>query len=150
MSEVGKLRSAVEQAPSGMTPHWRATLVLSALVFVAMLVLFRSTVQSMVHVWYNFETYTHGFVILPISLWLVWEKRAQLRVFTPTVAPAFLLVVGAGLALWLLARLTGVLVVEQFAFVTVLVGALAAILGWQVSKFLGFPAAVPVFRGADG
>mgnify|MGYP000526588707 CR=1 FL=1 len=48
-----------------------AALVASLVLFVALLLLFRSTVQSMVHIWYNFETFTHGFVIMPISLWLM-------------------------------------------------------------------------------
>jgi EpsI family protein len=38
-----------------------------------------------------------------------------------------------------LARLTGVLVAEQFAFVTVLISAWASVLGWQVARFLAFP-----------
>ena len=46
-------------------------------------------------------------------------------------------------------RLTGVQVVEQLAFVGIVVASLASLLGWQVSKFLAFPA-VPVLRGADG
>jgi EpsI family protein len=38
-----------------------------------------------------------------------------------------------------MARLTGVLVVEQFAFVALLISAVVALVGWQVSKFLAFP-----------
>lgn len=29
--------------------------------------------------WYNDDNYSHGFLIIPISLWLVWRKRDILR-----------------------------------------------------------------------
>jgi len=119
--------------------RWRATLVASLLVFAAILALFHSTAGVMVHTWYHFETYTHGFVILPISLWLIWQKRFHLAAFTPQPTTGFLLFVFVGLVVWSLARLTGVLVVEQLAFVGVLISALAAVIGWQVSWFLIFP-----------
>ena len=104
-----------------------------------MLALFWSTAQGMAYIWYNFETYTHGFLILPISLWLLWQKRRHLAAFSPQPTPAFLVLVFAGLAVWALARLTGVQVVEQLAFVGIVVTSLASLLGWQVSKFLAFP-----------
>ncbi len=119
--------------------RWRTTVVACLAIFVVMVALFWSTVAGMVYTWYHFETYTHGFVILPISLWLIWQKRRHLAVFTPQPSPGLLVLVFGGLALWALARLTGVLVVEQFAFVGTLIAALASALGWQVSKFLTFP-----------
>ena len=119
--------------------RWRTTLIASMLVFAGLLVLFRSTAAGMVHTWYNFETYTHGFLILPISLWLVWHKRAYLAGLTPQPSPAFLLPVLGGLFVWALARLSGVMVVEQLAFVAIVIGALTAVIGWQVARFLAFP-----------
>ena len=119
--------------------RWRATLVACALIFVVLLALFWPTVEGMAYTWYNFETYTHGFLILPISLWLIWQKRAYLAKFTPQPSAGFLVLVVGGLLVWALARLTGVLVVEQLAFVGVLISGLAGILGWQVGKFLAFP-----------
>ncbi|MGB5563596.1 MAG: archaeosortase/exosortase family protein, partial [Sedimenticolaceae bacterium] len=112
--------------------RWRATLVACALIFVALLALFWSTAEGMAYTWYNFETYTHGFLILPISLWLIWQKRAYLAKFTPQPSAGFLVLVVGGLLVWALARLTGVLVVEQLAFVGVLISGLAGVLGWQV------------------
>ena len=119
--------------------RWRITLISAISAFFVLLVLFRETSQGMVHIWYNFETYTHGFLILPITLWLIWQKRLHLAGFTPMPAPGFLVLLAGGLVVWALARLTGVLVAEQFAFVGVVIVATASILGWQVSKFLAFP-----------
>ena len=119
--------------------RWRATLIACAFVFVALISVFWQTAQDMVHIWYGFDTYAHGFIILPISLWLIWQKRAHLAAFTPQPTAGFLVLVAGALFVWTLARLTGVLVVEQLAFIAVLVSGLASILGWQVSKFLAFP-----------
>jgi exosortase A len=121
------------------TSNWRATLIAAGLVFVCLLGLFWSTASGMVHTWYHTETYTHGFLILPISLWLIWQKRRHLAGFEPQPAPLFLVLVAGGLIAWVLARLAGVLVVEQAAFVAVVVATWASLLGFQVSKFLAFP-----------
>ncbi len=120
-------------------PRWRATLIACGVTFFALLALFWPTAQGMVYIWYNFETYTHGFLILPISLWLIWQKRDHLAAFTPQPTAGFLVLAVGALLIWSLARLTGVLVIEQAAFVTVVVSSLASILGWQVSRFLAFP-----------
>lgn len=122
-----------------VAPRWRVTIIACAVVFLALLALFHDTALGMVDIWYNFETYTHGFIILPISLWLIWQKREHLAAFTPQPTPYFLILVMGGLAVWVLARLTGVQVVEQLAFVGLIIASLAVLLGWQVAKFLAFP-----------
>lgn len=129
----------VSETPQPAAPRWRATLAACAVIFAALLGLFWSTASGMAYIWYNFETYTHGFLILPISLWLIWQKRRHLAAFTPQPSPALLVLLVGGLAMWAMARLTGVLVVEQAAFVGILISAWASVLGWQVARFLAFP-----------
>lgn len=120
-------------------PRWRVTLLVAIVVFALLVAAFWPTVSGMVYIWYNFETYTHGFIVLPISIWLVWHKRHHLAAYTPQPAPAFLVLTAGALAAWVLARLTGVAVIEQAAFVGVLVTVMAALIGWQVARFLAFP-----------
>jgi len=129
----------VNETESPAISRWRTTLIACVALFLGMLALFWPTIEGMVYIWYNRETYTHGFLILPISLWLIWQKRHHLAAFTPQPSPGLLVFVGGGLLVWALARLTGVLVVEQAAFVGVVISALASLLGWQVAKFLAFP-----------
>ncbi|MCP5312084.1 MAG: exosortase A [Chromatiaceae bacterium] len=129
----------MNEAAHSVAPSWRATFVASVVVFVGMVLLFQSTALGMVHTWYNFETYTHGFLIVPITLWLIWQRRSHLLVFTPQPSAGFLVPVALGLGVWVLARLTGVLVVEQLAFVAIVISALGGVLGLQVTRFLAFP-----------
>ena len=93
----------------------------------------------MVSIWERSDTYAHGFLIIPISLWLVWERRQGLKQLrpVPTLLP-LLLFVPLGLG-WLLADLVDVLVVQQLAFVGMLEVAIWAALGHQVARYLAFP-----------
>lgn len=106
---------------------------------VALLLLFHQTAWSMVAIWLRSETFAHGLLIVPISLWLIWRQRADLvsLVPRPTLAVAGLLVF-PGLA-WLLASMVDVLVIQQLALVTMLVLGVWAILGHAVTRTLMFP-----------
>ncbi|MDX2447352.1 MAG: archaeosortase/exosortase family protein, partial [Desulfobacterales bacterium] len=45
---------------------------------ILLMVLYADTATSLLLTWYRSGTYAHGFLILPISLWLTWEKRSVL------------------------------------------------------------------------
>ena len=110
---------------------------------VSFVLLFRNVAASLVHHWYTDDNYSHGFLIVPLSLYLVWERRDQLARITP--APA--LVSGAimvfGSVLVLLAGLLGAeLFLSRIAIIGVLIGAVLFILGWPHLKMLAFPIAV--------
>lgn len=115
------------------------TLFAGIVAFLGLLAIFRSTVSGMVEIWSRSETYTHGFVILPISLWLIWQKRKQLAAFTPQPQMRFLLLIAVGMPVWALANLVGVLVVEQVALVGIVIVTITSLVGWQVARFLAFP-----------
>lgn len=93
----------------------------------------------MIEIWNVSETYTHGYLILPISLWLIWRRRHELRKLDP--APAYwpLGVFVLVLAVWAIARITSVLVVEQLAFIALIDTCVWIILGHRVMRELAFP-----------
>lgn len=97
------------------------------------------TARSIVSIWNSSETFAHGYIILPISLWLIWRRRADLAHLTPTpFLPALLLIIACGFA-WLLAELAGVQVVRQYAFVAMIPLAALVLLGLRISVLLAFP-----------
>jgi len=57
---------------------WRNTLLLLSLTLLAVILLLHPTFMSMVDIWERSETFAHGYVILPISLWLIWRNRQTL------------------------------------------------------------------------
>ena len=41
--------------------------------------LYRDVIAKLVHDWYVDDNYSHGFLIVPIALYFVWERRGKLR-----------------------------------------------------------------------
>lgn len=101
--------------------------------------IFHATLSSMVAIWIRSETFAHGFLILPISVWLAWRMRDRFARLTVRPEPwALILLLGAGLVWWL-ANLVDVLVVQQLAFVGMLVCGIWAIAGTDVVRCYAFP-----------
>lgn len=120
-------------------PHWRSPMAVFALVVAVLLVLYRHTALAMVSIWERSDTYAHGFLVVPIVLWLVWRQRHRVAELVPRPSiVAVLLMLGAA-ALWLLGDLVAVNAATQLAFTMLLVLAVPAVLGWQVAWALLFP-----------
>lgn len=92
--------------------------------FFALLVLFFSvyaeTFISMPAIWLSSDTFAHGFLILPISLFLIWEKRECF--FLTEKKSNYLLLGGLILSVfaWLVADSVDVLLGKQFMVVLML------------------------------
>jgi exosortase A len=104
-------------------------------------VVYRSTYASLLEKWIGDAAYSHGFLIVPISAWLAWRKRSELAgvEFTPSVWGAFAAL--ASTMAWLVARGSGILVVEQFAAVALIPSLVLAALGWPAFRVLLAPLA---------
>jgi exosortase A len=125
-----------------------ATLVLFAIAFLAPFALYFGTAKSIVDIWNSSETFAHGYVILPMSLWLIWRRRANFINLPPQPWwPALVLLAITGFG-WLLARMGEVQVVQQYAFAAMLPVIALAVFGRRLAGSLAFPllfvlAAVP-------
>lgn len=118
---------------------WLKALGLLALTWTAITLLFLPTAQSMVAIWERSETYAHGYVILPIALWLIWRDRKRLAAVKTRPDPRAL-IAGVGLLLlWLVAWAGGVLVAEQYALVGLWIAAVWALFGAGMLKAASFP-----------
>ncbi|WP_162846161.1 exosortase A [Seongchinamella sediminis] len=114
--------------------------------------LFFDTVASMVDIWMRSDTFAHGILIFPISLWLVWRQRAELAGAVAAPRPWVLLLTAGGGVVWLLAQVMDVNVIRQLAFVGILITGIWAILGTALAWRLAFPLgflflAVPMGEG---
>jgi exosortase A len=96
--------------------------------------LFWPTFHSMVEIWERSDTFTHGYLIFPISIWLIWRQRDQLARVEPRPDLRGLILVAVAGAGWLLADAGSVNVVAQYAFIAILIGAVWTLLG---SAFVG-------------
>ena len=100
---------------------------------------YRDTLIAMVDIWERSDTFAHGYVIAPISAWLIWRRRHFIH-GVPVVPSLLGIVIGLGAgAAWLLGELASVDAVSQFAFVGMLVGLVWAVMGTAVVRTYAFP-----------
>lgn len=118
---------------------WPRSLALLGLVAVWLGYLYRETAMAMFVIWMRSETFQHCFVIVPISVWLVWRKRARLAQIVPVPSLLPLLLAGMVGFGWLLGELTAVNALTQFAFVGLIILSVPALLGWRLAKAIAFP-----------
>jgi exosortase A len=118
---------------------WRLS---GLLIFASLVWLFTwygETTLSTLAIWLRSDTYAHGFLIFPISAYLIWTRRRELLRIQPK--PSLLgLIVLAGLGFsWLLADSAEVLVASQYALVAMVPALVWAILGTHVGIAILFP-----------
>ena len=124
---------------------WRVPAMLTVGLVIAVFAVFWQTSWSIVSIWIRSETFTHGFLILPISAYLIWQRRKDLLSYTP--APNWWgipVLMGIGLV-WLGAHSASVLVLEQLATMAMVPTIVWTLLGWQVTWAIAFPLAFLFF-----
>jgi exosortase A len=127
---------------SGMADAgWRVALPLTVAVIAVILAVYWGTAASIVAIWWRSETFAHGFLIVPISIVLIWMKRREVAKLTPAPdALGLVMLAGAGLA-WLVAWAGQVQVVQQYAMTAMIPAAVVAVAGRRVALALAFPLA---------
>lgn len=124
---------------AGTTPLPRAHIILIVLAFLAPFALYYGTVDSIVSIWNSSETFAHGYVILPISLWLIWRRRANFSALPPAPYwPALVLLAVLGLG-WLAGHIGDVQFITQYMFVAMFPVIALAVLGPRLALSLAFP-----------
>jgi exosortase A len=133
--------TAAASAVASPRSRWRDVLgelrpFLLALVFglACFALLFHAEAAAAVRVWFDSTAYSHCFLVLPIALWLAWDRREAARGLRPepTVWPA-LAVIPFGLA-WFAAERLGIMEGRQLAVLGMLEALLVALLGWRLAR----------------
>lgn len=118
---------------------WALPFLVMIVSIILLLAVYFDTVKSMIAIWRRSETFAHGFLIFPVSVYLIWRHRSLIAKEIP--APDYRgLIVLAGLGFsWLLARLVDVLVLQQLCLVGMIPVLVWTVLGWNVVKHIVFP-----------
>ncbi|MEO8740540.1 MAG: exosortase A [Casimicrobiaceae bacterium] len=139
-SDVVAKRAALSWTPS----------IAVGIAALAILALYWRTADSIVAIWIRSETFAHGFVVIPICLWLVWRKRATLaRLQASPWWPGLIGVFLAGI-LWLVASAAGALGIKQFALAFMIQAAIVTVVGTLVARALVFPLVFLLFAVPAG
>jgi exosortase A len=114
-------------------------LLAASLISILSVVIYYETWRSIVEIWIRSETFAHGFIIAPISLWLIWTKRSKLNPIEPEYAWLALVFILLNGLIWLMAELINALVIKQFAVVGLFISSLWFYLGNRITYLIIFP-----------
>ena len=124
--------------------RWRAAMLTLIFSLAVAATLYWPTLAAMAAQWRS-STFSHGYLILPLSLFVIWKRRNRLKALTPTPdMRAIPLLVFATFG-WLLGNLTSTGVVEQFCVVVFIIGLTWGVLGTAVVRPLLFPLVFLIF-----
>jgi exosortase A len=139
--DVAKQANAMPEAIIGrsVSEGWRQALFALAVAIIGLCAVFWGTVSQMVETWYVSATFNHGFMIVPICLWLVWDRREAIEKYMPKPDFRGLLVIAACMVAWTVASAAGVQSGMQFALVGMIQGAVFTVLGWRLVRAMFFP-----------
>lgn len=127
-----------------MTERGAAMAAVVALL-VVMIGAYRRTLLDVVRTWSESESYAHGWLIVPIVLWLAWRRRATLAALPLAPSPAGLAAIGGAVLLWLFGGVANALVVQGVAVIALPAAIVWAVCGTAWVRALAFPCAYLVF-----
>ncbi|MBI3774862.1 MAG: exosortase A [Gammaproteobacteria bacterium] len=125
--------------------RWRAAWQAVAISLGVLAAAYWATLASIVSIWSHSASFTHGFLIVPVVVYLVWQQRTELQVLTPQLAPPALLFLGTLVLLWCAAHLLVINVAQHFSVVMMIPATLWFLLGGTVMRRLAFPMAYLLF-----
>lgn len=106
---------------------------------VVLVVVFYDSLAILGLTWLGDENYGHGLFVPPIALYLAWEKRKQLWACEGYGACFGVLIIVAGMSLFMMGQFATLFVVQHLALWVVIVGLVVARWGIRGGGILAFP-----------
>lgn len=103
---------------------------------------YAGTLAGLVRTWAIDANYSHGFLIVPVALYLVWKRRDRLGAATPKPSMAGLLLVVASVGALLAGVLAAELFVARVSMLGAFAGAVLYIYGRNHLAIIAFPLAL--------
>lgn len=118
----------------------RLRIILSVVLIVGSLgLLYRDVLVKLVGAWTNDGNYSHGFLIPPLALFLVWERRRRLLQMECQPSAFGAVVVVGSLLLFVAGTLGAELFLTRIALLGSIAGTILFIAGWRIVRTLAFP-----------
>lgn len=134
-----------EPSAAASAGRWPLRAGLTVLALVVMGLIHHETALSIARTWTNSATYTHGWLILPFSAWLIWRRRHATASLEPRVWWPALLAVAALELIWIAAAIAGVVGPQQAVLIALIPATVFLLLGSAVGRALAFPLGYLVF-----
>ncbi len=120
----------------------QSTLMKSMLLFflvAGFIGLFFPAWQKLVSHWYNSEEYSHGFLVVPISLYIVWQKKDVIAKASVRPSNWGLAICILSLMLYVAAYLAEISTISSFSMVPFVAGIVLYLFGFEIFKIVFFP-----------
>jgi exosortase A len=98
-----------------------------------------AAVRAAVNVWTISPTYSHCYFIIPVSAWLIWMVRDQLRQLVPAASWFYLLFALPFIAIQIVASIASVTEIQQLALIGIVQVLALSVLGRAVYQQIAFP-----------
>jgi exosortase A len=95
--------------------------------------------KALVTTWLTYDQYSHGFLIVPLSLYVLWRKRALLSALPVRPSLWGLVLIILSLLVYVLAHIGQIVTVASFSMVTLIAGVILYLFGVPILKELAFP-----------
>lgn len=140
MSDVASQPRVVSPGARGLRPS-RVTL----LAVVMLLVCYAPTLRGMAEQWWNDADMGHGFLVLPVALWIVWRRRKHWTELPPEPSWWGLAVLLGAAAIHLAAALGAGLFAASVAFLVSVAGMILCLRGFRLLRAWAFPLLLCIF-----
>jgi exosortase len=117
----------------------RRIVIALAILAGAFALLYHHVLAKLVHDWATDDNYSHGFLVVPIAGYLIWERREALKAATLRPRNSGLLVVAASLMVLTAGVLGSELFLTRVSMLGVLAGTVLFVAGWPCLRVLLFP-----------
>jgi exosortase A len=140
-AETAPQGAAIASRPSPLARPLSRNVAIAALaaLFGAFILFFWPAMERAVEVWSGSRSFNHGFLVIPVSLYLVWDRRETLRGLAPEPFLWALPGVFLGALAWLVAYAVAVYEGQQMAIIVTVQFVLLAVLGVRIYRRLLFP-----------
>ena len=139
MKPERELHLRPEQGLAAGISMWRLYTILVVALLIWLFTWYADTTLSTLAIWHRSETYAHGYLIFPISGYLIWTRRLEVVRLQPNPSALGILSLIALGFLWLIGDSVEALVVSQYALVAMVPAIVWSVLGYRASAALLFP-----------
>ena len=123
-----------QPSPFNVPNAWLWPLALFAAGLGLILILFFAPIQDAVYLWSNRSAYNHCYLIIPISLFLLWDNRRELAGSVPRPSQWGLVGILGFSAVWIFAAAAGIAEGEHIAIVGLIQALIIAIFGVRIYR----------------
>ena len=127
------------RAVDALRGAWAYAIAVIAAAMLGICLMFRDDVAGAVRVWIGSATYNHCFLIIPIALYMIWQRRADVALLAPKPDLRGLALIVLFSFAWLAASVLDVLEARQFMILSMMQGVLFCVLGGRIYRRLLAP-----------